>query len=40
VDTEGFVLRVKVHSAKVMDWDGIKALLQQADTQFPRLKHL
>ncbi len=24
VDTEGFVLRAKVHSAKVMDWDGIK----------------
>jgi hypothetical protein len=42
VDTEGegFVLRAKVHSAKVMDWDGIKTLLQQADTQFPRLKHL
>jgi putative transposase len=40
VDTEGFVLRAKVHSAKVMDWDGIKSLLQQADRQFPRLKHL
>jgi putative transposase len=40
VDTEGFVLRAKVHSAKVMDWDGIKTLLWQADTQFPRLKHL
>jgi putative transposase len=40
VDTEGFVLRAKVHSAKVMDWDGIKTLLRQADTQFPRLKHL
>ena len=40
VDTEGFVLRAKVHSAKVMDWDGIKKLLQQADTRFPRLKHL
>src|SRR3712207_3142506 len=40
VDTEGFVLRAKVHSAKVMDWDRIKALLRQADTQFPRLKHL
>jgi hypothetical protein len=40
VDTEGFVLRAKVHSAKVMDWDGIKMLLQQADTRFPRLKHL
>jgi putative transposase len=28
VDTEGFVLRVKVHSAKVIDWDGIKTLLR------------
>jgi putative transposase len=27
VDTEGFVLRAKVHSATVMDWDGIKMLL-------------
>jgi len=40
VDTEGFVLKVKRHSAKVMDWDGIKTLLQRADEQFPRLKHL
>jgi putative transposase len=40
VDTEGFVLKVKVHSAKVMDWDGIKTLLQRADVHFPRLKHL
>ena len=40
VDTEGFILRAKVHSAKVMDWDGIKTLLWQADTQFPRLKQL
>jgi hypothetical protein len=35
VDTEGFVLKVKVHSAKVMDWEGIKTLLQRADMQFP-----
>jgi hypothetical protein len=34
------VLKAKVMSAKVMDWDGIKTLLWQADTQFPRLKHL
>jgi putative transposase len=40
VDTEGFVLKAKVHSAKVMDWDGIKTLLRRADAQFPRLKHL
>jgi putative transposase len=40
VDTEGFVLKVKLHSAKVMDWDGIMTLLQRADEQFPRLEHL
>jgi transposase len=28
VDTEGFVLRAKVHSAKVMDHQGIKTLLR------------
>jgi hypothetical protein len=37
VDTEGFVLKARVHSAKVMDWDGIKTLLRQADTLFPAL---
>src|SRR5215217_2533419 len=26
VDTEGFVLKAKVHSAKVMDYEGIKTL--------------
>jgi hypothetical protein len=31
VDTEGFVLKVKVHSAKVMDYEGIKTLLRKAD---------
>ena len=40
MDTEGFVLKARVHSAKVMDWDGIKTLLWQADRLFPRLKHL
>jgi putative transposase len=40
VDTEGFVLKVKVHSAKVTDYEGIKTLLRRADTQFPRLSHL
>jgi hypothetical protein len=33
-------LKAKVHSAKVMYWDGIKTLLQRADEYFPRLKHL
>jgi putative transposase len=40
VDTEGFVLRAKVHSAKVMDYEGIKALLDRAKGLFPRLAHL
>ena len=34
------MLKAKVHSAKVMDWDGIKTLLRRADMQFPRLTHL
>jgi transposase len=40
VDTQGLVLTAKVHSAKIMDWDGIKMLLAQADVEFPRLSHL
>ncbi len=40
VDTEGFVLKAKVHSAKVMDYEGIKKLLRRADEKSPRLKHL
>ena len=40
VDTEGFVLRAKVHSAKVMDYEGIKTLLRGAARRFPRLSHL
>jgi putative transposase len=40
VDTEGFVLKAKVHSAKVLDHEGIKTLLQRADRQFSRLSHL
>jgi putative transposase len=40
VDTEGFVLKAKVHSAKVMDQEGIKPLLDPAEEQFPRLSHL
>jgi len=39
-DTQGLVLKAKVHAASVMDWEGIKALLRQADTEFPRLSHL
>jgi transposase len=40
VDTEGFVLKAKVHSAKVMDYEGIKTLLRRAERQFPCLCHL
>jgi putative transposase len=40
VDTEGFVLNVKVHSAKISEQEAIKKLLQRADEKFPRLKHL
>ncbi len=40
VDTEGFVLKAKVHSAKVMDYEGIKALLDCTNGLFPRLTHL
>jgi len=34
------VLKAKVHSAKVMDYEGIKTLLRQAGEAFPRLAHL
>ncbi len=40
VDTEGLVLRANVHSAKVLDHEGIKMLLRRADRRFPRLSHL
>jgi putative transposase len=40
VDIEGFVLKAKVMSAKVMDYEGIKALLHRAKERFPRLSHL
>jgi putative transposase len=40
VDTEGFVLKAKVHSAKVMDYEGVKTLLWLEEEQFPRLRHL
>jgi putative transposase len=41
VDTQGSVLKVKVHAANIMDFEGIKMLLRQADdVEFPSLKHL
>jgi putative transposase len=40
VDTEGLVLKAKVHSAKVPDQDGLKLLLESARGGLWRLKHL
>ena len=40
VDTEGFLLKAKVHAASVFDRDGIKLLLEDAKELFPRLSHL
>jgi putative transposase len=40
VDTEGLVLKAKVHSAKVLDQEGIKALLEGVGELCPRLSHL
>jgi putative transposase len=40
VDTEGLVLKAKVHSAKVPDQDGLKLLLESARSELSRLKHL
>jgi putative transposase len=40
VDTQGLVLKAKVHSAKVQDRDGIKVLLDLAPEHLPRLTHL
>ena len=40
VDTEGLVVKAKVHSAKVSDQDGIGLLLESARGQIPRLSHM
>jgi putative transposase len=40
VDTEGLVLKAKVHSAKVPDQDGIKLLLKTACECLTRLSHV
>jgi putative transposase len=40
VDTEGLVLKAKVHVADVVDQEGIKPLLDGAKELFPRLDHL
>jgi putative transposase len=40
VDTEGLVLRAKVHSAKVPDQDGLRRLLEATGAEASHLKHL
>lgn len=40
VDTEGFVLKARVHSAKVPDQDGLRLLLESARSHLPRLSQL
>ena len=41
MDTEGFVLEVKIHSANVPDQDGIRLLLDESSVRhgLPRLSH-
>ena len=40
VDTEGLVLKAKVHSARIPDADGIRLLLESARVVLSRLSHL
>jgi transposase len=40
VDTQGLVLKARVHSANIQDRDGIKLLLEPARTGLTRLSHL
>jgi putative transposase len=40
VDTEGLVLKAKVHVANMVDQEGIKPLLEHAKESFPHLSHL
>jgi putative transposase len=40
VDTEGLVLKAKVHSAKIPEQDGLKMLLESARAGISYLKHL
>ena len=40
VDTEGLVLKAKVHSARIPDADGIRVLLESARVGLSRLSHL
>jgi putative transposase len=40
VDTEGLVLKAKVHSAKIPDQDGLRLLLESAHSRLSHLEHL
>ena len=40
VDTQGLVVKAKVHSASVFDRDGIRPLMELVGERFPRLSHL
>ena len=40
VDTEGLILKAKVHSAKILDQDGLALLLKATRECLPRLSHL
>ena len=40
LDTEGLVLKEKIHAASVCDRDGIKPLMKPAGEGFPRLYEL
>jgi putative transposase len=40
VDTEGLLLKAKVHSARIFDRDGIKLLVEDAKEMFPLMSHL
>jgi len=40
VDTEGFVLKANIHSARLIDQEGIKLLLHHAGEKLPCLSHL
>jgi putative transposase len=40
VETQGLVLRAKVHDAAIQDRAGVPLLLKDAATQFPRLGHV
>jgi transposase len=40
VDTQGLLLKLRVHGADLMGWEGGKALLHGVKAVFPRIQHL